>query len=78
VLAATTDPGALVVNALGPSFYRGLGPSRYRPVIACCDGGISATVDLFVLHQLGHDRLSLYGGSMGEWANDPALPIETD
>jgi thiosulfate/3-mercaptopyruvate sulfurtransferase len=47
-----------------------------RHVIAYCGGGISATVDLFVLHQLGFDGLTLYDGSMGEWAKDLALPIE--
>jgi 3-mercaptopyruvate sulfurtransferase SseA len=24
------------------------------------------------------EQLSLYDGSMGEWARDPMLPIETD
>ena len=48
-----------------------------KPVVAYCGGGISATIDLFVLYQLGHDRLTLYDGSMGEWAKDPSLPIET-
>jgi len=37
-------------------------------VIAYCGGGISATIDLFLLHQLGYDNLTLYDGSMGEWA----------
>jgi thiosulfate/3-mercaptopyruvate sulfurtransferase len=121
VLAATRDPGTVVVNALGPQYHRGLEPSRYgRPgrvpgsvnvpaaalvdaatkgfvslgdaqarfnaegvskdkqVIAYCGGGISATIDLFVLHQLGYDNLTLYDASMGEWARDSALPIETD
>jgi thiosulfate/3-mercaptopyruvate sulfurtransferase len=120
VLAATTDGNAVIVNALGPQFHRGLEPSRYgRPgripgsvnvpaaslvdpqskafvpladaaarfgaagvardkrVVAYCGGGISATLDLFVLHQLGFDDLTLYDGSMGEWAKDTALPIET-
>jgi len=49
-----------------------------RSVYAYCGGGISATIDLFLPHQLGHDALTLYDGSMGEWANDPSLPIETD
>ncbi|MBV9758856.1 MAG: sulfurtransferase [Alphaproteobacteria bacterium] len=120
VLAATGDSAAVVVNALGAQFHKGLEPSRYgRPgrvpgsvnvpaaslldpqtktfasqqaaeaafaaagvtpdkrVIAYCGGGISATIDLFMLHQLGFDNLALYDGSMGEWAKDPALPIET-
>ncbi|MBR1285980.1 sulfurtransferase [Bradyrhizobium sp. AUGA SZCCT0177] len=121
VLAAVRDHSAVVVNALGPQFHRGLEPSRYgRPgripgscnvsaatlldpstrvfvlladaeakfatqglrkdkqVIAYCGGGISATIDLFLLHRLGYDNLTLYDASMGEWAKDEALPIETD
>ena len=120
VLAAVRNHTAVVVNALGPQFHRGLEPSRYgRPgripgscnvsaatlldpatrifvpltdaeakfatqglrkdkrVIAYCGGGISATIDLFLLHQLGYDDLTLYDGSMGEWAKDESLPIET-
>lgn len=121
VLAAVSDHSAVVVNALGSQFHRGLEPSRYgRPgripgscnvsaatlldpatrvfvlladaeakfatqglrkdkkVIAYCGGGISATIDLFLLHRLGYEDLTLYDGSMGEWAKDEALPIETD
>ena len=48
-----------------------------KRVIAYCGGGISATIDLFQLHRLGYDNLTLYDGSMGEWAKDPSLPIET-
>jgi thiosulfate/3-mercaptopyruvate sulfurtransferase len=119
VKAALGRPDHVIVNALGPQFYKGLEPSRYgRPgripgsvnvpaallvqptkqliapaeaetrfaaqgitpdkqVIAYCGGGISATVDLFLLHQLGYDKLTLYDGSMGEWAKDDSLPIET-
>ena len=120
MLAASDDRNTVIVNALGPQFYKGLEPSRYgRPgripgsvnvpaatlldpatrafmpladaeknfaaqgitkdkrVIAYCGGGISATIDLFQLYRLGHDNLTLYDGSMGEWAKDPSLPIET-
>jgi thiosulfate/3-mercaptopyruvate sulfurtransferase len=48
-----------------------------KRVICYCGGGISATIELFLLHQLGYDDLALYDGSMGEWAKDPDLPIET-
>jgi thiosulfate/3-mercaptopyruvate sulfurtransferase len=120
VKAALGQPDHVIVNALGPQFYKGLEASRYgRPgripgsvnvpaatllqptkqliapaeaearfaaqgitkdknVIAYCGGGISATIDLFLLHQLGYDNLTLYDGSMGEWAKDASLPIETD
>jgi thiosulfate/3-mercaptopyruvate sulfurtransferase len=52
--------------------------SKDKNVICYCGGGISATIDLFLLYQLGYDNLTLYDGSMGEWAKDPSLPIETD
>ena len=48
-----------------------------RQVVAYCGGGISATVGLFLLHQLGYRDLTLYDGSLGEWAHDADLPIET-
>jgi thiosulfate/3-mercaptopyruvate sulfurtransferase len=54
------------------------GITKDKRVIAYCGGGISATVDLFLLHRLGYQNLTLYDGSMGEWAKDASLPIETD
>jgi thiosulfate/3-mercaptopyruvate sulfurtransferase len=63
-------------DALARFAAAGLAPDKR--VIAYCGGGISATIDLFLLHQLGFDDLTLYDGSMGEWAKDPSLPIETD
>ena len=53
------------------------GIRKDKRVVAYCGGGISATIDLFLLHRLGYDNLTLYDGSMGEWAQDEALPIET-
>ena len=58
--------------------FRAQGVTADKRVICYCGGGISATIDLFLLHQLGYDDLALYDGSMGEWAKDPSLPIETD
>ena len=54
------------------------GVTRDKRVICYCGGGISATIDLFLLHQLGYENLTLYDASMGEWAKDASLPIETD
>ena len=52
------------------------GVTKDKHVIAYCGGGISATIDLFLLHQLGYDDITLYDASMGEWARDETLPIE--
>jgi thiosulfate/3-mercaptopyruvate sulfurtransferase len=54
------------------------GVAKNKRTICYCGGGISATIDLFLLHQLGHDNITLYDGSMGEWAKTESLPIETD
>ena len=53
------------------------GITKDKRVVAYCGGGISATIDLFQLHRLGYDNITLYDGSMGEWAKDELLPIET-
>jgi thiosulfate/3-mercaptopyruvate sulfurtransferase len=53
------------------------GVTKDKHVICYCGGGISATIDLFLLHQLGYDDITLYDASMGEWARDASLPIET-
>jgi thiosulfate/3-mercaptopyruvate sulfurtransferase len=55
---------------------RGVTPDK--TVICYCGGGISATIDLLLLHELGYEKVTLYDGSMGEWAKDASLPIETD
>jgi thiosulfate/3-mercaptopyruvate sulfurtransferase len=76
--AALTDPDtrAFVPLADAEQKFAAQGFSRDKRVIAYCGGGISATVDLFMLYLLGYDKLTLYDGSMGEWATDDALPIE--
>jgi thiosulfate/3-mercaptopyruvate sulfurtransferase len=77
--AAMVDPAtkAFVPLAEAETKFAAQGFSRDKRVIAYCGGGISATVDLFMLHRLGYDKLTLYDGSMGEWAMDDKLPIET-
>jgi thiosulfate/3-mercaptopyruvate sulfurtransferase len=77
--AALVTPAAKDFTALADAEakFTAQGVTRDQRVVCYCGGGISATVDLFVLHQLGYDNLTLYDGSMGEWARDPSLPIET-
>jgi thiosulfate/3-mercaptopyruvate sulfurtransferase len=78
-------PAATLVDATTKTFvpladaetkFASQGFSRDKRVVAYCGGGISATVDLFMLHRLGYDKLTLYDASMGEWAVDDKLPIE--
>ena len=80
VSAATLlDPQtkAFVPLAEAEAKFKAQGITKDKRVVAYCGGGISATVDLFLLHRLGYDNLTLYDGSMGEWAKDTSLPIET-
>jgi thiosulfate/3-mercaptopyruvate sulfurtransferase len=80
VSAATLlDPKtkAFVPLAEAEAKFKAQGITKDKRVVAYCGGGISATVDLFLLHRLGYGNLTLYDGSMGEWAKDASLPIET-
>jgi thiosulfate/3-mercaptopyruvate sulfurtransferase len=78
--ASLVDPTAKNFVALrdAAAHFAATGVTPEKRVICYCGGGISATIDLFLLHQLGYDDLAVYDGSMGEWAKDPSLPIETD
>src|SRR5882757_2452188 len=81
VSAATLlDPQtkAFVPLADAEAKFAAQGITKDKRVVAYCGGGISATIDLFLLHRLGYQNLTLYDGSMGEWAKDASLPIETD
>jgi thiosulfate/3-mercaptopyruvate sulfurtransferase len=78
--ASLVDPSTKGFTTLADAAakFDALGIAKDKKVICYCGGGISATIDLFLMHQLGYDNLTLYDGSMGEWAKDPSLPIETD
>lgn len=56
--------------------FAGVGADPSKRVILYCGGGIAATLDAFLLHQLGYDNLTVYDNSMSEWAKDESLPIE--
>jgi thiosulfate/3-mercaptopyruvate sulfurtransferase len=77
---ALLDPGTKTFLPLAEAEakFAAQGFRKDKRVVAYCGGGIAATVDLFVLHRLGYKNLTLYDGSMGEWAKDNSLPIETD
>jgi thiosulfate/3-mercaptopyruvate sulfurtransferase len=46
-----------------------------RPLIIYCGGGISAAANALALTLLGETKVSIYDGSLEEWAADPALPL---
>ena len=48
---------------------------KNKIIVNYCGGGIAATLDAFVLHQLGFKNLKIYDNSMSEWAMDETLPI---
>ena len=45
-------------------------------ILNYCGGGIAASLEAFVLFQLGFQNIQIYDNSMSEWAMDKELPIE--
>lgn len=60
------------------AIMQSVGASPDKRILNYCGGGIAATLDAFVQHQLGYQDIAVYDNSMSEWATDETLPIETD
>ena len=78
--ASLIDPDTntfLLANAAAKRFHD-VGGDPSRRTIVYCGGGIAATLDAFLLRQLGYENISVYDASMSEWARDESLPMETD
>ncbi len=77
-VAALVDPAAMTFR--GPeevaATFAAVGADRSKRILLYCGGGIAATLDAFLLHQLGYRDLAVYDASMTEWAKDETLPIE--
>jgi len=60
------------------AIFDAAGATPNKRVLNYCGGGIAATLDAFLQHQLGYQDIAVYDASMSEWAKDEALPIEAD
>ena len=58
-------------DALRPIFGDALGGR----VVAYCAGGVAAAADALALTLIGHDEVSIYDGSLNEWAADSTAPL---
>ncbi|MBU2531295.1 MAG: sulfurtransferase [Alphaproteobacteria bacterium] len=56
--------------------FEQVGLRKDQRILNYCGGGIAATLDAYLLHQLGYRDLAVYDNSMSEWATDESLPIE--
>ncbi|MGB7373670.1 sulfurtransferase [Pontixanthobacter sp.] len=56
--------------------FRAAGIDLAAPVTASCGSGMTASVVLFALELIGHERTALYDGSWSEWGADPETPKE--
>jgi len=67
-LREVVEVGALADDALA---------GTANPVVLYCGGGVSACLTALGLVLAGHTHISVYDGSLEEWAADPSLPLVT-
>ncbi len=70
--------GKLIKPEDAAELFYAMGISSDKKILNYCGGGIAATLDAFILYQLGFKNIEIYDNSMSEWAMDETLPIETD
>jgi thiosulfate/3-mercaptopyruvate sulfurtransferase len=72
------DPASLTLKApeAVAATFAAVDVNPSKRILLYCGGGIAATLDAFLLHQLGYQDIAVYDASMSEWAKDETLPIE--
>jgi thiosulfate/3-mercaptopyruvate sulfurtransferase len=68
--------GTFLDDAALRARFEASGAFERSRVICYCGGGISATMTALALTRLGHPNVAVYDGSMSEWSQDPAAPME--
>ncbi len=78
--AHLVDPETIEVAAPDrvAAAFSAVGADPDDRIITYCGGGIFATLNAYLLHQLGFEDVAVYDNSMSEWATDASLPIESD
>jgi len=72
-----SDDKTFVDAATANAVFEAVGADPAKRVIVYCGGGIAATLDAFLLWQLGYADVGVYDASMSEWAKDESLAVET-
>ena len=60
------------------TIMKNAGGGADQKLITYCNSGRSASIGYFVARSLGYKHVRLYDGSMAEWGNDAALPVESE
>ena len=71
------DSGKLVSPEIAFKIFQDQNISSNLKIINYCGGGIAATLNAFILYQLGFENIFIYDNSLSEWAMNPNLPMET-
>lgn len=71
-----SETGEIISAETAGQTFDAVGVAPGKRIITYCGSGIAATMDAFMLHQLGYRDIAVYDNSMGEWAVDESLPIE--
>ena len=70
------DSGKFVSPKTALKIFQDQNISSNLKIINYCGGGIAASLNAFILYQLGFENIFIYDNSLSEWAMDPSLPME--